>query len=406
MRPPTHLNNIVGLINSPLSPPWFCHRDSCTTRTHLYVPVLCMGNKKSVPAENPIQAAVDKASPVRLIRTDQLRRLNAEGVLLYELVPAAACVDFTVGDLDKYEHRMSIISWRWTFDKRECTFSDGKLESNPPVLDDGMIAQIEDAQMEYCWIDWACCPQFTGDTMKYIKTSPLLYERAARIVFYERSTCKYLSIGREYVRRAWTLSERMARNRNPKHQICVHHFLRPNVMLAILDGRAQHALASELLQTGLLALAFPRIRYDFAASTFDFIAWKAGVADKPAMIRSFRTRGDRIPGTSMVDSIDKLLWSKTVVGPVVFQELRRIKSTNSVSYHKHSSDDGIEQKAYANILTLAVEHALNAPMVEAFSMEWARTYVTKLAGRAYEATFPDDLHKMLAGNPNPNPNPP
>ncbi len=124
--------------------------------------------------------------------------------LEHVLVPAAQRTEEAIAQ-ELTRRRVCAVSWRWS-------------STPPPTLDrltdwspmsDLQLSRLKEllrrSQDNYVWVDWACVPQLSGDTMKFINASYDIYSQAQRVVFIPRI--------KELKRRGWPrLSSQEARH--------------------------------------------------------------------------------------------------------------------------------------------------------------------------------------------------
>ncbi|MGA9997649.1 MAG: hypothetical protein WBP93_19700 [Pyrinomonadaceae bacterium] len=136
---------------------------------------------------------------------------------------------------------------------------------------------VGQSQVSHVWVDWACVPQLSGDTMKFINASYDLYSQAQRVVFIPRI--------KELKRRGWPrLSRRAA-----------------SAAIAIVRAAAEGVLSSGAFSTGLNKI----LRDSGRASRLE------------VQLQALRGRTDQARGQleSVLDMLLRLLADEDVVYP-------------------------------------------------------------------------------------------
>ncbi|KAK3282762.1 hypothetical protein CYMTET_9515 [Cymbomonas tetramitiformis] len=115
-----------------------------------------------------------------------------------------------------------VVSWRWPFTKPGC--EDPRWPFNPadPLahkqakrleLHTSLVEALARCTEEYAWLDWSCAPQYHvhPNPCLEISNSGVYFREAAQMLIWERNALEGLRVGKEYMKRAWTMAERVQR---------------------------------------------------------------------------------------------------------------------------------------------------------------------------------------------------
>jgi hypothetical protein len=185
-------------------------------------------------------------TPIRFLLVSSLISLSSckYGVPCYEDLPQDSFIDM---DFEEYRSRKwassAVISWRWAKQK-PANYEQAQISDSNPVPN-SMISYVHGQAVqdgiEYVWLDWSCAPQYPKDpsaTMREVNRSGFYYATTKRIYIWcftgEFIGSKF--IYSDYLTRAWTLSERLHRARQPELRLRVSDLLPMSSFQGLFDS--------------------------------------------------------------------------------------------------------------------------------------------------------------------------
>jgi Heterokaryon incompatibility protein (HET) len=111
---------------------------------------------------------------------------NCRTQLEHVVVPAALRTEETIRQ-EFTRRKVCAVSWRWSNPMPASPASDSKDWSPMSDLQLHRLKEVVgQSQFSYLWVDWACVPQRSSDTMKFINASYDIYSNAQKVVFIPR----------------------------------------------------------------------------------------------------------------------------------------------------------------------------------------------------------------------------